>query len=178
MKKRLLVCFLVLFGFSYGQRDQIKLKNVLIVAQLDKAEDRFTMEVNISEMMASCGIKTMVSLNALKRGAEVAMLGRDTIREKMLIKGHDTYMLVSVRGYDKRFKPATEHGDLKSALGTGHLFPLYRDGIASVTFDFLFYRNGKFVAQELVKLGGIGSRDDVIKKLRRKLPRRINKKWK
>jgi hypothetical protein len=63
-------------------------------------------------------------------------------------------------------------------LAAGHSFPLYRDEITSISFEFNFYRNGQWVAYDLVKVGGVGSRDKVIKKTRKKLEKRLNKMWK
>lgn len=177
--KKILFCLTLLFVLPLAaQTDSLQLKNVVILAQLDKSEDRFTMEVNLSEILSNCGIKTASSLNLLKQGADPSMLGNDSLQAAMKAKGFDTYVLVSVRGYDTKFKPAKNFNDLKTELTVGHLFPLYRDGIVSVTLEFHFYRDGKHVAYDMVKLPGTSSRDLVIKKLRKKLPKRINKLWK
>ena len=178
MKIKFIVIIVFLFNLAQAQIDKLGLKTVLVVAQLDKPEDRFTMEVNLSEMLANSGIKTMASLNALKQGADIKMLGADSINKQLLSKGIDTYVLVSVRGYDKKFKAAKNHYNLVTELQTGHLFPIYRDAVTSVTFEFNFFRNGEFVAYDKIKLGGIGSRDDVLKKLRKKLPKKIKRHWK
>lgn len=163
---------------AFGQLKNLDLKNVLVVAQLDKPEDRFTLEVNLTEILSEQGIKTLASLNVLKQGSDMLMLASDSIAAVLKSKGIDTYMLVSVRGYDTRFKPSVNHNDLKTELVTGHLFPLYREEIISVTLEFNFYRNGQFVAYDILKLPGTSSRDEVIKKLHKKLPKRINKCWK
>ncbi|TNE56171.1 MAG: hypothetical protein EP338_00975 [Bacteroidetes bacterium] len=178
MKKILFLCLLICSGVKAQGLEQLKLSNALIVAQQDKAEDRFTMEVNLAEIFANSGIKTMASLNFLKEGSEMTSLAKDSLQQLIKSKGVDTYVLVSVRGYDRRFKEAEMHGDLKTELSVGHLYPVYREGIASITFEFLFFRDGAFVAYDQLKLGGIGSRESVLKKLRRKLPKRIKKKWK
>lgn len=178
MKNTLLLCLLCCVSLSFAQKTPLNLSNVVIAAQLDKAEDRFTMEINLAELLADAGLKTMVSLNTLKQGAAIETLGLDSIQKVLAAKGFDTYVLVSVRGYDNRFKPATTHPDLQTSLGAGHLFPIYREGATSVTLEFLFYRNGEYLGQDLFKIGSIGSRNDVIKKLRKKLPKRIKKRWK
>ncbi|MGV3630076.1 MAG: hypothetical protein ACO1O6_02670 [Bacteroidota bacterium] len=177
--KKMLFLALVSIQFScLSQIESLDLKNVLVVGQLDKPEDRFTMEVNLTEILAGEGIKTMASLNVLKQGSEMIMLASDSISAALKAKGIDTYVLVSVRGYDTKFKPSKNHNDLKTELTVGHLFPLYRDEIISVTFEFNFYRNGQFVAYDILKLPGTSSRDEVVKKLHKKLPKRINKLWK
>lgn len=178
MKITLAILLFFALGTAQAQLDKLDLKTVLIVAQLDKPEDRFTMEVNLAELLAESGVKTMVSLNALKQGADITLLSEDSIRKQIEQKGIDTYVLVSVRGFDKKFKDAKQHSDLFTELRTGHLFPIYRDEVTSVTFEFNFYRQGQFVAYDMIKIGSVGSRDDVIKKLRKKLPSRIQKNWK
>ncbi len=178
MKKIIFLLLLSTPFFGFSQLESLDLKNVLVVGQLEKPEDRFTLEVNLTEILANEGIKTMASLNVLKQGTEMITLGGDSIMSVLKAKGIDTYVLVSVRGYDTKFKPSKMHNDLKTELSVGHLFPLYRDEIISVTLEFNFYRNGQFVAYDILKLPGTSSRDEVIKKLRKKLPKRINKLWK
>ncbi len=166
------------FNFSFSQTKGLKLRNAMVVGQLDKSEDRFTMEINFTELLASNGIKAMSSLNVLKEGTNISMLASDSIQKVMKVKGMDTYVLVSVRGYDRKFKPAKNHDTLAVEITNGHLFPLYRDEITSISFEFNFYRNGKFVGYDLVKIGGIGSREAVLKKFRKKINKRINSHWK
>ena len=87
-------------------------------------------------------------------------------------------MLVSIRGYDKNFKQSTQTMTLAEDLSADNLFPIYKDDIVSVTFEFHFYRDGKLIYTDLLKIGGIGSRDKAIKKYRKKLAKRVYKKWK
>lgn len=176
----LLSCFFL--GYTFAQTSAIPLKdlnlrNALVVGQLDRSEDRYTMEINFSELLADNGIKTLASLNVLKQGTEPEVLASDSIQAVLKSKGIDTYVLVSVRGYDRKFKPSTQHQTLETELNTGHAFPLYRDEIVSITFEFRFYRNGQFVAYDIVKVGNVGSRDGVLKKFRKKIGKRIQT-WK
>ena len=78
----------------------------------------------------------------------------------------------------KKFKPTTRKDDLQTALATGSLFPIYREEVTSVTFEFLFYKNGQFLAADIVRCKNVSSRDSVLKKLRKALEKRIVKKWK
>lgn len=175
------IIFLFVFLFSLpvvAQYDPLNLKNCLIVGQLENQDDRFTLEVNLAEIFAESGIKTMASLNILKRGGDLYMLESDSLAKVLKAKGIDTYVLVSVRGFDINFKISEKPEGIKSELDAGHLFPLYRDGITSVTLEFNFYRNGKFVGNDLVKLPSVGDRDEVVKKMHKKIPKRIRKFWK
>jgi hypothetical protein len=177
MKYTLLFSIILISSSIFSQLDKLDLKNAVVVAQMDRPEDRFTLEINLTEILADLGVKTMASLNAQRQGAEIEHLYYDSIQNSIKQKGFDTYMLVSVRGYDSKFKKATIFNDFRTELQTSHLFPLYRDNIASVTFEFYFYRNGQIVAYDLLKVNGAGSRDSVVKKLRKKLRKRIIKYW-
>ncbi len=172
--------FLILFISINGiaQTNNLNLKNVVVVGQLDKSEDRFTMEINLAEMFASNGVKAIPSLNVLKEGSRVTLLAKDSIQTVLKEKGFDTYVMVSVRGYDRKFKPAKNHMNFKDEIASGHMFPLYRDEISSISFEFLFYRNGEVVGYDLIKVGGVNSRESVIKKFRKKIEKRIVSKWK
>lgn len=178
MRFYLFIATLFLCSFGFSQTKNLNLKNVLVVGQLDKPEDRFTLEINLTELFTSNGVKAMASLNVLKEGTNAAVLATDSISKMLKDKGIDTYVLVSVRGYDRKFKPAKNHEPLAEELASGHLFPLYRDEISSVTFEFSFFRNGEYVGYDLVKLGPVGSRDAVLKKFRKKIAKRINSNWK
>ena len=122
--------------------------------------------------------QTSSSLNIIKQGGEIGALASDSVQKMLLDKGFDTYMLVSVRGYDKRFKKSTSVGGFKEEVTAGHLFPLFRDEIVSVTFELIIFQSGKPVENSLVKVGSIGSREAVMKKLVKKLERKIRKNWK
>lgn len=162
--------------FSQQTKD-IHLRNALVVGQLDKAEDRFTMEINLTQLLAESGIKAMASLNVLKEGTPPEMLASDSIQAVLKAKGIDTYVLVSVRGYDRKFKPSKRHESLVAELASSHLFPIYRDEISSVTFEFKFYRNGEFAGYDLIKVNGVGSRETVLKKFRKAINKRLAKSW-
>lgn len=171
-----LILFISINGIA--QTPNLNLQNVVVVAQLDKSEDRFTMEINLTEMLTSNGVKAIASLNVLKEGSSAALIANDSIQTVLKEKGFDTYVMVSVRGYDRKFKPAKNHLPFKEELGSGHMFPLYRDEVSSISFEFLFYRNGEVVGYDLVKVGGVNSRETAIKKFRKKIEKRIVSKWK
>lgn len=178
MKKSLLIACVCLASSAYGQLGNINLTNALVVGQLDKAEDRYTIEVNLTELLTQAGVKAVPSLNVIKTGSDAAAIATDSIQQLVAKKGVDTYVLVTIRGYDKRFKAATCKDDLKTALSVGNLFPVYRDEAVSVSFEFLFYRNGACIGSDIVKCGNVSDRDSVIKKFRKVVGKRIDTKWK
>jgi hypothetical protein len=177
--KQLIILTSVLFLAltTTAQTDTLKLRNALVVSNIDSQEDRFTLEVAISEMLSAQGIKNGVSLNMIKQGGDPQILMTDSLTSVLNAKGINTLMLVSIRGYDKRFRPTEKQYSLAEDLSSSNLFTLYKDEIVSVTLEFHFYRAGKLVGSDLLKLGSVSSREGVMKKLRKKLPKRIRKDW-
>ena len=72
----------VFFGYSQG----VKLSNALVIGQFDKAEDRFSIEVNVTEIFNSLGIKAIPSINVMKQGADPLILASDTMVNNLKIK--------------------------------------------------------------------------------------------
>ncbi|MEN9440009.1 MAG: hypothetical protein RLZ33_85 [Bacteroidota bacterium] len=178
MKNLTLLLLLFVAVNVQAQKESIQLKNALVVGQLDKAEDRYSVEINLTELLTEAGVKAVPSLNILKMGSDASIIATDSIQKLIASKGIDTYILVSVRGYDKKFKKTHRKDELKTALDAGNLFPIYRDEIVSVSFEFMFYRNGQFIGTDIVKCGNVSSRDTVIKRFRKSVAKRIVKKWK
>lgn len=178
MKNLTLLLLLFVAVNVQAQKESIQLKNALVVGQLDKAEDRYSVEINLTELLTEAGVKAVPSLNILKMGSDASIIATDSIQKLIAAKGIDTYILVSVRGYDKKFKKTHRKDELKTALDAGNLFPIYRDEIVSVSFEFMFYRNGQFIGSDIVKCGNVSSRDTVIKRFRKSVAKRIVKKWK
>jgi hypothetical protein len=154
-----------------------KLTNAVLVAQLDRPEDKFTAEINLAEIFANCGVNVVPSSNLLKQGAPLTVLVSDSIKSILTEKQMDTYILVNVRGYDRQFRLSTKIGSLSEELVTGHLFPLFRDEITSITFEFNFFRNEKLIHTELLRLKNVSTKEKVIQKLHKKLPKLIHR-WK
>lgn len=178
MKNNILFLVLFIAPIVFSQTDNIKLTNALVIGQLDKQEDRYSLEINLTELLSEAGVKAMPSLNVLKLGSDASLLALDSVQKAVAAKGFDTYVLVSVRGYDRKFKLSERINDLNTALGVGNLFPIYRDEVTSVSFEFLFYRNGQFVGSDIIKCGNVSDRNSVIKRFRKNVAKRIVKKWK
>jgi hypothetical protein len=176
MKKRLILSFLLLSFSSVAQEQQFTLTNALIVAQMNKEDERYSLEIALTEFFTDRGIKAIPSLNVLKQGSDQTMLASDSLKSIVKAKGIDTYLLVSVRGYDSRFKESNKKDDFVTALGYGTLFNLYREEVANVSFEFFFYKNDALVKTELVRVGNISSKESVIKRLKKRLARKL-KKW-
>ena len=172
----ILISILVSFNVSAQIKD-LNLKNGLVIGQLDRSEDRYSVEIALTEILSENAIKAIPSLNILKVGADVYHLENDSILNIVQAKGIDTYLTISVRGYDKRYKFAENHSNFKTAIRESHLFPLYKEEMLSISFEITFYRNGEFVATDMIRCGNIDSREDVVKQLKKKLRKRVQKKW-
>ncbi len=178
MKKYALILLLFIASFSFGQTKNIHLTNTLVIGQMDKSEDRYAVEINVTELLTDAGVKAIPSLNVMKLGSDAAGIISDSIQKIVTAKGVDTYLIISIRGFDKKFRTSNRTENLETILNSGNLYPLYREEVTSVSFEFLFYRNGAFVGSDIIKCGNISDRDSVIKRLRNKLTKRIVKKWK
>ena len=160
------------------KKEKLNLTNAVIIGMIDNQDDRYSIEINMTELFTSRGVKAIPSLNLIKLGADSRTLASDSMANVIKEKGFDTYVLISVRGYDKRFKLSENQPDFEEALNAGTLYELYQPDIVSVSLEFKFYREGKYVTSYMVKCGNIGSRDSVIKRFRKKVGKLIDKKWK
>jgi len=176
MKYILFLSAIILSNLSSAQTKELSLTNALVIGQLDRSEDRYSIEIALTELLSEYGVKALPSLNILKVGADVYHLENDSIQNIVRSKGLDTYLTVSVRGYDKRFKLAENRDDFKTAINVNHLFSLYKENVITVSFEFTFYRDGKFVGTDIVRCGNIDSREGVLKKFKKKTAKRL-KKW-
>jgi len=154
-----------------------QLTNAFIVAQLDRPEEKFSLEINLAELFSEQGVNVFPSLNILKQGQNPTVLASDSVTSILKNKQLDTYVLVSVRGYDRNYRKKSNLTSLVEELSSSHLFPLYRDDIVSLTIEFLFYQNGNQVYSDLLKIKNINNKDSVLKKLHKKLPKMIQH-WK
>lgn len=178
MKSLLLITALIFLApVAQAQKKSLNLKNALVIGQFDKPEDRYSLEINLTDMLVQRGLKAAPSLNMLKLGENPQNLTKDSIQNVLKSKGIDTYVIVAVRGYDRKFKTSENQPSLSEALEQTSLFALHKDDIVSISFDFKFFRNGECVYSEIVKCGNVGDRDSVIKRFRKKVGKKLDKKW-
>ena len=175
--KAILALFLVFTVTVFGQ--QIKFKNALVVGQFDKSEDRYAMELNLVEILQQNGYKALPSFNLLKHGEALGNLLNDSTRNILKSKGIDAYVVLNVRGYDRKFKASEAKTTLKEMLEMTSIYHIYRDEATSVTFEFTFFDlNNQLIGRSLLKCGNVSDRDSVMKRFRKKLPKTIVKDWK
>jgi hypothetical protein len=176
MKTTFTLLSLLFIAFT-GISQDLNLRNALVVSHIDNQQDRFTLEVAVSEVLSQNGVKNAVSLNLVKQGGDPQVLLTDSIKQILDAQGINTFMVVSIRGYDRKFKTTTKQLTLAEDLAADNLFSLYKPDIVSVSMEFHFYREGRLVYADIIKIGGVSSRESVMKKFRRKLSKRV-RKWK
>lgn len=195
MKTFILIALIAFSGWAFAQEssDQetkpakeqktkksktaITLANTLVIGQMDTPADRYSIEIVLTEMLASSGVKAVPSLNVLKLGSDARNLATDSIQKNLAAKGLDTYCIVSIRGFDRKYTVANNGDDFATSLDQASFFELYRADAVSVSFQFKFFRGNTCVHSEIVKCGNIGSRETVLKRFRAKVGKRITKSW-
>lgn len=177
MKLTTLLFVLCFSFFSFAQLGNLNINNALIVTSLKNQEDRFTLEATLAEIFANCGIKNKVSLNYIKYGSDNKFRLTDSIKTLLASQGISNVVVVSIRGYDRNYDLSKKALPLEEDLAADNLFTLYKEDLVSITFEFHVYIDGKFAGSDLLKLGSVGSKETVLKKLRKKLTKRILRKW-
>jgi hypothetical protein len=155
----------------------IKLSNAVVITQFDKEEDRYAMQALMTDILKGYQIKALPLMNILKQGEDPQHLLNDSIQQILLQKGFDTYLVVNVRGYDRNFKASEDTQTLTELLETTSIYQIYRDEATSVSFEFSIYRSGKLISREVLRCGNVSDRDSVLKRLRKRLPKKVLPIW-
>tara|TARA_B100001287_G_scaffold276839_1_gene289940 strand:+ start:3922 stop:4461 length:540 start_codon:yes stop_codon:yes gene_type:complete len=169
--------FLLVFSVSAFQVQGQITSKTLVIGQFDKPDERYAIEVAITELFTKNGIPSVPSLNVIKQGANPSILALDSVQSKLKQAGIDRIAIINVRGYDRRFKISNKETSLKGILERTSIYHIYREEATSVSFEFTFYKENKMVFRDILKCGNISDRDSVIKRIRKKLPKRMSKKW-
>ena len=80
MKYILFLTAIILSNLSFAQTKELNLTNALVIGQLDRSEDRYSIEIALTELLADAGVKALPSLNILKVGAEYLVA---VVRERL-----------------------------------------------------------------------------------------------
>ncbi len=177
MKSISFIVVILLSFSSFSQLKTLKLRNAVVIGQFDKEDERFTIESTMTGLLTEFNIKTAPSVNYLKTGEPLNNISNDSLMNVLKEKGFDTYVIVSVRGYDRSYKPSTIKYSFVEKLAQGTLREIYRNAAVSVTFEFAFYRNGEMVAIDQVKCNNISDKESVLKRFVKKTEKRIATKW-
>ena len=173
--------YLVFFGLAILTQlvsaQSVKLTNAVVITQFDKEEDRYAMQALMADILKGYQIKALPVMNVLKQGEDPQHLLNDSIQQIIVQKGFDTYLVVNVRGYDRTFKPSEDTQTLAELLETTSIYQIYRDEATSVSFEFSIYRDGKLVSRQVLRCGNVSDRDSVLKRLRKRLPKKVIPTW-
>jgi Zn-dependent M16 (insulinase) family peptidase len=173
--------YLVFFGLAILTQlvsaQSVKLTNAVVITQFDKEEDRYAMQALMADILKGYQIKALPVMNVLKQGEDPQHLLNDSIQQILVQKGFDTYLVVNVRGYDRTFKPSEDTQTLAELLETTSIYQIYRDEATSVSFEFSIYRDGKLVSRQVLRCGNVSDRDSVLKRLRKRLPKKVLPNW-
>jgi hypothetical protein len=173
--------YLVFFGLAILTQlvsaQSVKLTNAVVITQFDKEEDRYVMQALMADILKGYQIKALPVMNVLKQGEDPQHLLNDSIQQIIVQKGFDTYLVVNVRGYDRTFKPSEDTQTLAELLETTSIYQIYRDEATSVSFEFSIYRDGKLVSRQVLRCGNVSDRDSVLKRLRKRLPKKVIPAW-
>jgi len=175
MKYLLLVC--ILFATQYFFAQNARLSNAVVIAQFDKEEDRYAMQALMADILKTYQIKVLPLMNILKQGEDPIHLLQDSVQQILVQKGFDTYLVVNVRGYDRKFKPSEDTQTLSELLETTSIYQIYREEATSVSFEFSIYRGQKLISRDVLRCGNVSDRDSVLKRLRKRLPKKIIPGW-
>lgn len=173
--------YLVFFGLAILTQlvsaQSVKLTNAVVITQFDKEEDRYAMQALMADILKGYQIKALPVMNVLKQGEDPQHLLNDSVQQILVQKGFDTYLVVNVRGYDRTFKPSEDTQTLAELLETTSIYQIYRDEATSVSFEFSIYRDGKLVSRQVLRCGNVSDRDSVLKRLRKRLPKKVIPSW-
>ena len=173
--------YLVFFGLAILTQlvsaQSVKLTNAVVITQFDKEEDRYAMQALMADILKGYQITALPVMNVLKQGEDPQHLLNDSIQQIIVQKGFDTYLVVNVRGYDRTFKPSEDTQTLAELLETTSIYQIYRDEATSVSFEFSIYRDGKLVSRQVLRCGNVSDRDSVLKRLRKRLPKKVIPTW-
>ena len=175
MKYLFFISLAILSNVGYAQG--IKLNNALVITQFDKEEDRYAMQALMTDILKGYQIKALPLMNVLKQGEDPQHLLNDSIQQILLQKGFDTYLVVNVRGYDRNFKASEDTQTLAELLETTSIYQIYREEATSVSFEFSIYRGGQPISRQVLRCGNVSDRDSVLKRLRKRLPKKVIPVW-
>jgi len=164
--------------FCWSQTHKLKLTNVVVIGQFDKIEDRFTIESTLTRLFKEASINAVPSLNYVKTGENIRVLHSDSVRELLAGQGYDMYLIASVRGYDRRYKPSQRNATFSEKLEEGTLREIFIKSIVSVTFEFAFYKNNELISITNLRCSNISDRESVMKRFVKKTKKHIHRYWK
>jgi hypothetical protein len=152
------------------------LKGVMLLVKNDNAQERFSVEANLGKIFATFNMPLLLSINMIKQGESLKELASARVQNEMNAKNINSVLVVSIRGFDQRFKPRTKMpATLEEVLEEGNLYPLSQEEATTVTIEFIQFVNGKFNGYHMMRVGNASEKNKVYTKIQKKLNRQMTK---
>ena len=87
--KHFTLIFLLFSILSTFQVQGQRTSKTLVIGQFDKPDERYAIEVAITDLFTKNGIPSVPSLNVIKQGADPSILALDSIQSKLNQAGID-----------------------------------------------------------------------------------------
>ena len=82
MKTRFIILLVISFCFGFQSHSQgLNESGILVIGQFDRPDERYAVEVTLTELFSSQGLNAMPSLNILKQGSDPLILASDTLQK-------------------------------------------------------------------------------------------------
>jgi hypothetical protein len=174
--------FLALFSYNNSFAQKIKhppinnMRGMMLLVKNDNAQERFSIEANLGKIFASFQMPLLLSINLINQGSPLKELAEARVQNELSARGINSVIVVSIRGFDQRFKPRTKIPEkLIDILEEGNLYPISQEDASSVTVEFFQYIGGNFNGYHMMRIGGASDRTKVynriLKRLNRLVPR-------
>jgi hypothetical protein len=182
MKRISLVFLLSIATISNAWAQKVKhppinnLKGAMLLVKNDDAKERFSVEANMGKILATYNLPLLLSINMINQGAPLKELAGARVQNEMSARGINSVLVVSIRGFDQRFKPRTKiPATLEEMLEEGNLYPISQEEATTVTIEFIQYVGGKFNGYHMMRIGSASNKSKVYTRIQKKLNRLVPK---
>ena len=76
-----------------------------------------------------------------------------------------------------KFKASKTKITVNEILERTSIYSIYRDESTSVSFEFIFFKNNEMIFTDIIKVSNVSDRDSVLKRLRKRLPKKLLPSW-
>jgi hypothetical protein len=152
------------------------MQGAMLLVKNDNAQERFSVEANLGKILATYNMPLLLSINVINQGAPLKELAGARAQNEMSARGINSVLVVSIRGFDQRFKPRTKiPATLEEMLEEGNLYPISQEEATTVTIEFIQYVGGKFNGYHMMRIGSASNKSKVYTRIQKKLNRLVPK---
>jgi len=111
MTRVTLIIFLAFLALNSAWSQKVKhppinnMKGAMLLVKNDNAQERFSVEANLGKILATYNMPLLLSINLINQGAPLKELAGARVQNEMSARGINSVIVVSIRGFDQRFKP-------------------------------------------------------------------------